>query len=577
MDQTVKKAVLYCRVSDKKQRNEGHGLDSQEHRCREYAASRGYEVDAVFTDIKTAGGDFMGRPGMVALIQFLRASAHKGYVVIFDDLKRFARDTEFHIRLRTKLAACRALPECLNFKFEDTPEGEFIETIIAAQGQLERKQNARQVLQKMKARLERGYYVFSQPVGYRYQKNAVEGQVLVRDEPLASILQEALEGYASGRFQIQAEVMRFLLTHPEFANRKSSARRQFVKEVLTRPVYAGYVESERWGVSLRQGRHDPLISYETYLKIQDRLKGGSNAPQRKDISADFPLRGAVVCGECNGPLTSCWSKGRNGHYPYYLCIQRGCTSYGKSIRRDVIEGQFADMLQDMVPSANLFRAASAMFKNLWNHKLISGQSRARTMQTELVKVEKQVEQFLDRLVDADSPSVIAAYETRIKRLENQKLLLKEKIASGGRPMKSFEESLRTALEFLGNPWKLWDSGDFEHRRMVLKLTFAQPLAYVRNEGFRTANLSWPFKALSHFGVGENSMVGPLGLEPRTKGFTRPRRFRREWTISSPPGLEKLRGAGRSSLLSSALERSGSLCTFRRCTAGLAQGCHRPRR
>ena len=50
----------------------------------------------------------------------------------------------------------------------------------------------------------------------------------------------------------------------------------------------------------------------------------------------------------------------------------------------------------------------------------------------------------------------------------------------------------------------------------------------------------------------------------------PRRFRREWTISSPQW-----GAGRSSLsLSATRTRSGSLCTFRRCTAGLAQGCHR---
>ncbi len=34
------------------------------------------------------------------------------------------------------------------------------------------------------------------------------------------------------------------------------------------------------------------------------------------------------------------------------------------------------------------------------------------------------------------------------------------------------------------------------------------------------------------------LVGPLGLEPRTKGFTRPRRFRWEWTISSPPILSR---------------------------------------
>jgi len=29
------------------------------------------------------------------------------------------------------------------------------------------------------------------------------------------------------------------------------------------------------------------------------------------------------------------------------------------------------------------------------------------------------------------------------------------------------------------------------------------------------------------------MVGLLGFEPRTKGFTLPKRFRSAWTISSP--------------------------------------------
>ncbi len=247
----------------------------------------------------------------------------------------------------------------------------------------------------MKARLEGGYYVFAQPTGYRYQKSPDHGQILVRHEPLASIIQEALEGYASGRFQIQSEVRRFLAAHPEIPhNQHGDVRPMFVRDILTRPVYAGYVESARWDVALRKGHHEALISYETFLKIQERLKGNSYAPQRKDINADFPLRGEVVCGECDSPLTSCWSKGRNGKYPYYLCIQRGCTSYGKSIRRDVLEGHFEDLLRDMVPSANLFRAASAMFKKLWDHKLASSQTRARHLQTELISVEKQSSSFL---------------------------------------------------------------------------------------------------------------------------------------------------------------------------------------
>ena len=50
-----------------------------------------------------------------------------------------ARDTEFHIKLRREFDKRGARVECLNFRFEDSPEGKFIETIIAAQGELERE------------------------------------------------------------------------------------------------------------------------------------------------------------------------------------------------------------------------------------------------------------------------------------------------------------------------------------------------------------------------------------------------------------------------------------------------------
>jgi site-specific DNA recombinase len=142
-------------VSNKKQKHDGDGLHSQEHRCRDYASARGYVVEAVFNDDVSGGGDFMERPGMVAMLRFLKKRGHEDRVVIFDDLKRFARDTIFHLKLRQELATYNATVECLNFKFEDTPEGQFVETVIAAQGQLERLQNRRQTLQKMKARVER--------------------------------------------------------------------------------------------------------------------------------------------------------------------------------------------------------------------------------------------------------------------------------------------------------------------------------------------------------------------------------------------------------------------------------------
>ncbi|WP_420412415.1 recombinase family protein [Roseibium sp.] len=276
----VQSALIYCRVSSTKQKTSGSGLESQEHRCRQYAQEKNYHVEMVFPDDVSGGGDFMQRPGMRAMLAYLDAQKDKSYVVIFDDLKRFARDTEFHIRLRREFDARGASIECLNFNFEDTPEGRFIETVIAAQGQLEREQNRRQVIQKMKARLEKGYYVFCPPVGYKYGKDRLHGKILIRDEPAATYVTEVLEGYANGLFSSQTEIGRYLESKPDFPTGTANGKMRITKvtEMLEWPTYAGYVEAAKWEVSLRKGHHEPLISFDTHERIQKRLKGVTTAP-----------------------------------------------------------------------------------------------------------------------------------------------------------------------------------------------------------------------------------------------------------------------------------------------------------
>jgi hypothetical protein len=57
---------------------------------------------------------------------------------------------------------------------------------------------------------------------------------------------------------------------------------------------------------------------------------------------------------------------------------------------------------------------------------------------------------------------------------------------------------------------------------VLKLAFAGKPAYVRNQGFRTANLALPFKALGRFSEGlpvaAVEMARSTGFEPATCSF-----------------------------------------------------------
>ncbi len=513
------KCIIYCRVSDTKQKTEGSGLESQEFRCRQYAAEKNYVVERVFHDDVSGGGDYTKRPGMIALLNFLEAHQKENYLVVFDDLKRLARDTMFHWQLRHAMSNFGARLECLNYQFDDSPEGEFMETLFAAQGQLERKQIGRQTRQKTQARLEAGYYAFVAPAGFKYIKTKDRGKVLVRDEPAASIIAEAMEGFACGRFQTMQEVRYFLEHAPEFPSNKMGNNTP--KKMLSNPLYAGMIVYEPWGVTMRKGQHEGMISYESFCKIQERISGRAYAPTRKDLNKDFPLRGAVAC-ECGNSLTAAWSKSRTGkRHPYYLCQNRKCEHKGRSIRRDLLEGEFENLLRKLEPSKPLVKVAEKMFRRSWAAREQSVLSRQAMLNQQGQRIGQEIEQLLDRIVETQSDTVSRALEKRIEGLEAEKLALEEKRDACTQSSRSFDEMYRTAMAFLAKPQKIWACGGFAEKRAVLKLAFTKPLIWDRKGMYRTPNYALPFKVLGDFMMQDFKMVPEGRIELPTRGFSIP--------------------------------------------------------
>ena len=119
-------------------------------------------------------------------------------------------------------------------------------------------------------------------------------------------------------------------------------------------------------------------------------------------------------------------------------------------------------------------------------------------------IEKWMEDEL--MIETDSPATIRAYEAKLETLEAERARKTETLGKSGAIPKSFERSFRTAMTFLANPRKLWLSPNPEDQRTVLKLVFAAPLPYARNQGFRTAKTTSPFKALGDIEQGEIEMA-----------------------------------------------------------------------
>ncbi|EIE50556.1 resolvase-like protein [Citreicella sp. 357] len=259
-------------------------------------------------------------------------------------------------------------------------------------------------------------------------------------------------------------------------------------------LYAGYVEAPKWGVHVRQGHHEGLIDFETYQQIQDVLEGKKRRPAaRADINEDFPLRGFVACDCCGNAMTGAWSKGKYRHYAYYRCQTRTCENKGKSVPVAKMDEGFANILKGTLPAKELFELAKAMLRDAWNMRLALALGEKEALQKQLADIDGQLEGMLDRIVEANSASVVRAYESRIEKLERDKLVLQEKINKSVPPKGRLEDCIELSLKFLSSPWNIWKNGDFAVRQTVLRLAFAEPLRCSQNGVYETQNLSFPFR------------------------------------------------------------------------------------
>ncbi len=513
------KAVIYCRVSSPDQVKNGHGLSSQETRCREFAKYRNLEIIEVFQEEGISGG-LIDRPAMKRMLALLRQHKHEQVVVIIDDISRLARGLKAHLELRMAIQDVGGVLQSPSIEFGEDSDSQLVENLLASVSQHQRQKNAEQVKNRMRARMLSGYWIMRMPKGYKMENLPEHGKVMVRDEPLASIIQEGLEGFALNRFGSVVELKTFFEMQPNFP-RDSKGRVHFqrVIDMLNQQLYSGYYEYAKWGIGLTRGKHEPIISFDIYNRIQDKLHQREKAPARRDINEDFPLRGFVTCACCGLPYRGNWSVGRGGRYAYYLCQTKDCKYYGKSIKRDEVENGFEELLQKITPSPVMVKLVEDIVEQARDIKLGSYEEVVGGLKDDRKGLDRKIQQFLDRIVTTDSATLVATYEKQIKNLEHRKALVEEKIEKCGTLDDSFEKVNRTALEFLANPHRFWRVADLTGKRILLKATFARQVSYQKGEGYRTPDLSLPFSVLREFSDNESGLVPPSGRYQNLQGYS----------------------------------------------------------
>ena len=285
---------------------------------------------------------------------------------------------------------------------------------------------------------------------------------------------------------------------------------QTFQELLRKPLYAGILCVEGWGVRV-QGSFSPIVSAELFARVQAVLEGKAlTATPHQRNHPNFPLRRFARCGICDSPLTGSNSKGRTSRYGYYRCWKRKCLAV--KVAKSEMENQFLDFLRGLRPRPEYLRLFREIVLDVWKQRQDEAKLGCGVLQRRITDLEDRRRRLLEAYVykstvDADlyrREDDRLSQEIAMARLELHEAVLEELDIEG---VLDFAEVVATDAA------RLWIEGSLDQRQRLQAALFPRGVTYAPGRGFGTAETSLFFTWLAAIPAGKSGKASPTGFEP----------------------------------------------------------------
>ena len=567
-DQAVAQAVIYLRVSTPRQLHTAADLDEDGNSI---ATQRVEALRKVRALQATVAREFI-EPGQSAqtiakraefkkMLVYLDEHPEVKYVVIYMRSRVFRNFTDAAITKRELLGKGVRLISAKE-EFGDGYMADAMEAITDIMNEVQVRMNGEDVKVKMAHKVEQGGSVGRAKLGYLNVRKDFGGRLVNTidvDPERGPLVAWAFEQYATGQYSISQ--LCSLMEEQGLTTRASPTRSERpvsnsrLAGVLRDPYYTGI---NRYKGKLYVGRHEALISKETFLKVQEILDQRNREGDR-DIVHFHYLKGLLYCGEClragrRSRLLYSQNTGNGGTYEYFICTakqRRLCST--PAIRLEQVEAHIVQSMTAERFDAQAIDDLTLLIREAVHDLLAADRDAKAQLRKQLAKLEAQEERLID--LAATGTVSVPKLRAKIEQTTLQKEAIKEQLELTSDRLKYGAEKALVYLELLREPGELYRSGSDAVRRDLLAAFFNRLVVYVDddrvvvegernrvNAGIRElhaqtsatqavhavgksktprreARSSVPAISItSSFGLGlsKDHLAGVPGLEPRTK-------------------------------------------------------------
>ncbi len=255
---------------------------------------------------------------------------------------------------------------------------------------------------------------------------------------------------------------------------------------IRNPVYIGKIKIKEDKDEPEQtvnGIHEPLISEELFMTVQNHLNG-----KKRTIIPCFgknerlPLRGFLVCTKCHNALTGSFSTGRSKRYGYYHC-QKGCTERHKA---DEANQDFINYLNNYKVNDEILQLYYLVLNDVFKTDKKERIHETAKIEKDIKDLQHKLEILLDKYIENDLSKFDYErgkewYEAQIHNLQSQKreLELVEK---------DFMDTVKYSFGLLKDLPDYYNEAPIEVKHKILGSIFPGKLIY-ENKKYRTVQIN----------------------------------------------------------------------------------------
>jgi site-specific DNA recombinase len=517
----IKRALIYTRVSTEEQAIHGNSLRHQEEILRLSCHRDSVEVIKHFQDDGYSAKDFKRRPAFKEMCEYIHLHPKiidYIYIARWDRFSRNMTQTYVEIDRLEKLGIqVKCLEETVSHR---DPAFPYVRSIKIAEGQSDNMRRALNTTTGIVRARKDGRYTGPPPKGYKRERSSNGKTIIVPDES-ARLIKEAFETAALGLYSIDT------IRKKLFEKGLKIGRSAFYC-LLRNKTYMGltkvleFNEEEEYYVP---GLHEPLVSEDLFLQVQSVLKKLDEKSCIPTIKVkqreEFPLRGLLICHECNRNLTGSLSKSRNGnYYGYYHCQNTCKTRFSAEFLNDRLE-EFLKSITIPTEISELYIAIlEDTFKSNEGDRKVQIQGLKERINDQKAKIEPCDDMLLNREIDRET------HQRMIPKLKEEIAILRKKIELQESSETGFMRYCRFGIPLLSNLSGFYMNASIEIKQKLLGSIFPAKLHF-REDSYRTTPLNPALalilqknKVLKNEKTGqilfEESLSGELpmaGLEP----------------------------------------------------------------